>query len=250
MTDATEAPIGGAEGSAHTLTVHFDDGDSEYLSLTCNLTGPDRPCAVIDCPEDHEYLDRDCIEKHGATALDKCWAVEWFDNGGRESMNTEALAPVSFPVHIEFDDGVVVENVPPEPDAKDQEIARLERLQWFTRRLLRAEERESKHRLEVVITKDAEIARLRKALELIDREVEGHPGIAWLGTIARFALGKPIEGVSAATVEHWRRALDGEKPEHHEGDGCAAPASMTTPEGREWADHVAALDGEEEPTDG
>lgn len=96
--------------NAHVLTVHFDLGDAEYLTLECRLTGHDRPCAIISCPMDHEDVSRDCIEAHGAIARDECWAVEWFDATVREGMNTEALKAVSFPVNVFFDEGVVVEN--------------------------------------------------------------------------------------------------------------------------------------------
>lgn len=97
--------------SDHELIVHFEWGDSEYLTLRCNLTGADRPCAVINCPVDHEGVSRECIAEHGATALDKCWAELWFDACGREDLDTEALSPVSVPVHIHCDEGIVVENV-------------------------------------------------------------------------------------------------------------------------------------------
>lgn len=96
--------------SDHVLTVYFDEGETEYLGLRCQLAGTDRPCAVISCPVDHEDVSRDCIEAHGALAEDKCWAEEWYEAGGRETLNTEALEPVRIPVRIIFDDGVVVEN--------------------------------------------------------------------------------------------------------------------------------------------
>ena len=93
----------------HVLTVHFD-GDTEFLTLECLLTGADRPCAVISCPVDHEDVSRDCIAEHSAEGLDRCWAVEWYDAGGRESLNTDALRPVSIPVRVYYDEGVVLEN--------------------------------------------------------------------------------------------------------------------------------------------
>lgn len=96
--------------AAHSVTVHFE-GETEYLVLKCHLSTSDRPCAVISCPVDHEDTGRDCIEKHGAKALDECWAESWYENGGRESLNTEALSPITIPVEIYFDDGVVAENV-------------------------------------------------------------------------------------------------------------------------------------------
>jgi hypothetical protein len=92
----------------HVLTVHFDDGECEFLTLQCNLSGSDRPCAVISCPVDHEDVDRDCIESHGAVAKDECWAVNWYENSGREGLDTQNLDPVRIPVTIEYDDGVVV----------------------------------------------------------------------------------------------------------------------------------------------
>ena len=94
----------------HVLTVHFDEGETEYLSLKCQLTGTDRPCAVIICQVDHEDTSSECIEAHGAEARDECWAEQWYENGGRETLNTEALAPVSIPVTVYYDEGVVVEN--------------------------------------------------------------------------------------------------------------------------------------------
>lgn len=92
---------------AHELVVTFD-GDAEYVSLVCNQEGADRPCAVIDCPVDHEDVNRACINEHGAIALDECWAVSWMDNGGRETLDADALGPVRIPVIVEWDEGVVV----------------------------------------------------------------------------------------------------------------------------------------------
>lgn len=103
MVDVLKTPV-------HTLTVHFDEGECEYLTLECHLSGADRPCAVIDCPVDHEDVSQACIEAHGATARDACWAVEWYEAGGRETLNTEALSPVVVPVHLYFDDGIAVED--------------------------------------------------------------------------------------------------------------------------------------------
>ena len=102
------------------MTVHFDAGDCEYLTLECLLDGPERPCAVIVCPIDHEDTTQECIEAHGAKAEDECWAVAWFEAGGRETLDTEDLAPVSFPVHIDFDDGVVVHNVAEDTTQTDE----------------------------------------------------------------------------------------------------------------------------------
>ena len=96
--------------SRHELVVYFDDGDTEVVQLRCLESGSDRPCAVIYCPVDHEDVSRECIEAHGAEARDQCWAVDWYENGGRESLNTEALMSMSIPVNVHFDDGVVVEN--------------------------------------------------------------------------------------------------------------------------------------------
>lgn len=73
-------------------------------------TGSDRPCAAITCPVDHEDVSSDCIAEHGAKAVDKCWAEEWMEQVGREALNTEALSPVTVPVHVYYDDGVVVED--------------------------------------------------------------------------------------------------------------------------------------------
>jgi hypothetical protein len=97
----------------HVLTIRFAGNfptDSPHLSLECLRTGADRPCAVIECPVDHEFLSHDCIAEHGAVALDKCWAVEWLEAAGPESLNTEALRPVSIPVRVSYDEGVVLEN--------------------------------------------------------------------------------------------------------------------------------------------
>ena len=94
----------------HTLVVYFDD-EKPYVGLKCNLSGADRPCAGIDCRVDHEDASRECIEAHGATVLDKCWAVEYFEASGWEGLNHESLRPVEIPVRVFYDDGVVVENV-------------------------------------------------------------------------------------------------------------------------------------------
>lgn len=112
---ATPEPVKSGErpmatDSGHMLTVHFDEGDDERITLVCLRGGSGRPCAVITCPIDHEDVSQECIKEHGAVALNKCWAVEWFDAGGRETLNTEALRPIWFPVRIDFDDGVVVDN--------------------------------------------------------------------------------------------------------------------------------------------
>ena len=107
--------------SDHYLTVHFETGDQEYLTLQCGLTGPDRPCAVITCPVDHEDASRSCIAEHGATPLDECWAESWFEHGGREAINTEALEPVTIPVTVEYDTGVLVHDILPCPPAPEVE---------------------------------------------------------------------------------------------------------------------------------
>jgi hypothetical protein len=59
---------------------------------------------------DHEDVTRDCIEAHGAAAKDECWVEQWYEMGGRESLNTEALHTVDIPVRVIFDEGIVVEN--------------------------------------------------------------------------------------------------------------------------------------------
>lgn len=105
----------------HYLTVHFETGDQEYLTLQCRFTGPDRPCAVITCPVDHEDISRSCIAEHGATALDECWAESWFENGGREAINTEDLEPVTIPVTVEYNTGVLVHDILPCPPAPEVE---------------------------------------------------------------------------------------------------------------------------------
>lgn len=54
--------------AGHVLTVHFDEGDSEYLTLECLLSGTDRPCAVISCPRTPRDVDRwvdECKAKFG-----------------------------------------------------------------------------------------------------------------------------------------------------------------------------------------
>ena len=107
--------------SDHYLTVHFETGDQEYLTLQCGLTGPDRPCAVITCPVDHEDASRSCIAEHGATPLDECWAESWFEHGGREAINTEDLEPVTIPVTVEYDTGVLVHDILPCPPAPEVE---------------------------------------------------------------------------------------------------------------------------------
>src|ERR1039458_1789649 len=94
----------------HVLTVHFEDGETEYLTLRCQLTGSDRPCAVIHCRVDHEDVSQECVTEHGAEAIDECWAEQWYEAIGRETLNTEALEPVDIPVEVYFDDGVVVVN--------------------------------------------------------------------------------------------------------------------------------------------
>lgn len=96
------------ERAEHEWVVSFADGEITFEHLVCNLSGADRPCAVIDCPADHEDVSRDCIGKHGAKALDECWAVSWEENGGRESVNTEALRDVRIPVMVSWDEGVVL----------------------------------------------------------------------------------------------------------------------------------------------
>ncbi len=99
--------------AAHVLTVHWEQGDYQYLTLKCLLTGSDRPCAIIDCPVDHEDTDRGCIEAHGAVALDKCWAQTWYEAGDRDSLDTQDLVDTVIPVTIEYDEGVVVHDAGP-----------------------------------------------------------------------------------------------------------------------------------------
>ena len=95
----------------HELVITWD-GEDEYVHVVCNLTGADRPCAVIECPKDHDDVTQACIEEHGAAAIDKCWAVEWEEYGGRETLDVH-LPPTHIPVTIAYDEGVLVREVPP-----------------------------------------------------------------------------------------------------------------------------------------
>jgi hypothetical protein len=96
--------------SDHVLTVHFDDGERPYLTLQCQLSGADRPCAIVVCPVDHDDATFECIEEHGAEALDECWAEQWIEASGPGGLNCEALDPVSIPVRVYYDEGVVIVN--------------------------------------------------------------------------------------------------------------------------------------------
>lgn len=101
--------------AAHTLTVHFNTGNTERVTVECHLNGADRPCAVITCPVDHEDVSRACIREHGARAVDACWAEDWAEMG-REWIYTQALPAVSVPVHISYETGLVV--LPVEEEGK------------------------------------------------------------------------------------------------------------------------------------
>lgn len=90
----------------HELVIYWG-GDTEYVSLVCNLKGSERPCAIIDCPVDHEDVTRDCIEEHGAKALDECWAESWAEAGDRDALNIH-LSDTRIPVAIAYDEGVEV----------------------------------------------------------------------------------------------------------------------------------------------
>ena len=92
----------------HEWVLDFSDGEVVYERLVCHLAGAERPCAVIDCPVDHEDVTRDCIAEHGAVAQDECWAVSWSENGGRESVDTSSLPNVRIPVRVEWDEGVAL----------------------------------------------------------------------------------------------------------------------------------------------
>lgn len=105
-THTPEGAAGEAEKN-HILSVEFD-GENEWVSIRCPHHGPERPCAVIDCGVCVEDSRRECIEEHGAIGLNKCWAEEWLDAGGRETLNADGIV-LEVPVHAFFDDGVRVE---------------------------------------------------------------------------------------------------------------------------------------------
>lgn len=102
----------------HELVITWD-GDTEYISLVCKLTGADRPCALIDCPVCIEYGIRECIAEHGAEPIDECWAVEWAANGGRKTLDVQ-LPATRIPVTVAWDEGVLVRET--NRQAKDGEL--------------------------------------------------------------------------------------------------------------------------------
>lgn len=109
----------------HTLTVHFHEGDCQFITMKCHLTGPERPCAIITCPVEHEDVSHACVEAHGATAIDACWAEDWAEID-RECIDTQALRPVTFPVEIDYDTGLVLRPAAAvEPTALQEAVRRL-----------------------------------------------------------------------------------------------------------------------------
>ena len=101
----------------HYLTIE-DDWDELRLKLVCTAT-PDAPCRMRpsdDTREEWRDDDPDLTPGH------PCWAVEWAEEGGWETVASadDAKWP-RIPVTVEYDEGVVIAPVAPHPALDWQE---------------------------------------------------------------------------------------------------------------------------------
>ncbi len=93
----------------HYLTI--DDDDELRLRLVCTAT-PDAPCRKRPSDDRETWDDYD----PDLTSGNPCWAVEWAEEGGWESVaGADGVEWPRIPVTIEYDEGVLVAPVFPEP---------------------------------------------------------------------------------------------------------------------------------------
>lgn len=94
---------------SHHLEIDFGMRGPE-LRLVCTAT-PGSPCRMrpADDRETWSYNDPDLID-------DECWAVEWVEGGGMETMaSADGVTWPTIPVTVEYDEGVVLAPVAPHP---------------------------------------------------------------------------------------------------------------------------------------
>ena len=96
---------------SHYLTIS-DDWDELRLKLVCTAT-PDAPCRMrpSDDRETWNYGDPDLTAGH------ECWAVEWAEMGGWETVAAADGVTTwpRIPVSVECDEGVVIAPILPQP---------------------------------------------------------------------------------------------------------------------------------------
>ena len=108
---AKETPQPVAADAVHFLAIN-SDWDEPRLKLVCTATkGADchkqHPDPTVEAfyPDDPDLID-----------TDTCWAVEWAEDGGWETVAVKEGAEFPMiPVHITNDEGPVVEPIEPHP---------------------------------------------------------------------------------------------------------------------------------------
>ena len=102
---------------SHYLTIE-EGFDGPRLALVCTAT-PDAPCRMRpddDTRESWHHGDPDLTPGH------PCWAVEWAEDGGWETVAAAGGATwPRIPVTVEYDEGVVIAPVATHPALDWQE---------------------------------------------------------------------------------------------------------------------------------
>ena len=99
--------------STHHLQLFAEDGEIRSR-LTCTAT-PDAPCRrrPVD-PELESWTDED-----ETTPGHECWAVEWAEDGGWDTVTAADGILSSVDVEVTYEEGVVVDLAPPQPTLPD-----------------------------------------------------------------------------------------------------------------------------------
>lgn len=99
--------------SVHHLQLVAEDGEIRPR-LTCTAT-PDSPCRRRPVDPDREsWTDAD-----ETTPGHECWAVEWAEDGGWETITAADGILSSVDVEVTYEEGVVVDLTPPQPTLPD-----------------------------------------------------------------------------------------------------------------------------------
>ena len=99
--------------STHHLQLFAEDGEIRPR-LTCTAT-PDSVCRRRPVDTDQEsWTDED-----ETTPGHECWAVEWAEDGGWDTVTAADGILSSVDVEVTYDEGVVVDLAPPQPTLPD-----------------------------------------------------------------------------------------------------------------------------------
>ena len=101
--------------STHHLQLVAEDGEIRPR-LTCTAT-PDSVCRRRPVDTDQEsWTDED-----ETTPGHECWAVEWVEDGGWDTVTAADGILSSVDVEVTYDEGVVVDLAPPHPTLKEDQ---------------------------------------------------------------------------------------------------------------------------------